>query len=74
MQVALSESEAFLDTWTLVMGFVFVVVVLFMPKGLAGAAEALFNRLVPPPGGDKRTRRRRALSRGGITSETGPAE
>ena len=74
MQGALSESETFLDTWTLVMGFVFVVVVLFMPKGLAGAAEALFNRLVPPPGGDKRTRRGRALSRGGITRETGPAE
>jgi urea transport system permease protein len=45
MQGALSESETFLDTWTLVMGLVFVLVVLFLPKGLAGAAETLTNRL-----------------------------
>ena len=37
MQGTLSESETFLETWTLVMGFIFVLVVLFMPKGLAGA-------------------------------------
>lgn len=36
MQGALSESELFLDTWTLVMGALFVLVVLFLPKGLAG--------------------------------------
>lgn len=45
MQGALSESETFLDTWTLVMGLVFVLVVLFLPKGLAGAAESLTGRL-----------------------------
>lgn len=45
MQGALSESETFLDTWTLVMGLVFVLVVLFLPRGLAGAAEALMSRL-----------------------------
>lgn len=45
MQGALSESEAFLDTWTLVMGFVFVLVVLFLPKGLAGAIELVAERL-----------------------------
>jgi urea transport system permease protein len=45
MQGALSESETFLDTWTLVMGLVFVLVVLFLPKGLAGAAETLMGRL-----------------------------
>ena len=44
MQGALSESEIFLDTWTLIMGFIFVVVVLFLPKGLAGAAELLVQR------------------------------
>jgi urea transport system permease protein len=36
MQGALSESAAFLETWTLVMGALFVLVVLFLPKGLAG--------------------------------------
>jgi urea transport system permease protein len=43
MQGALSESETFLDSWTLVMGLVFVLVVLFLPRGLAGAAQSLAN-------------------------------
>ena len=41
MQGALSESKTFLETWTLVMGGLFVFVVLFLPKGLAGIAELL---------------------------------
>ena len=45
MQGTLSESETFLETWTLVMGFIFVLVVLFMPKGLAGAFGGLSDRL-----------------------------
>ncbi len=45
MQGALSESETFLKTWTLIMGFIFVVVVLFLPKGLAGVVEGLSNRV-----------------------------
>lgn len=47
VQGALSESEAFLETWTLVMGGLFVLIVLFLPKGLAGAFEALARRLPP---------------------------
>lgn len=39
VQGALSESAAFVETWTLVMGALFVLVVLFLPKGLAGLAE-----------------------------------
>lgn len=46
MQGALSESETFLETWTLIMGGLFVAVVLFMPKGLAGAADALLQRVL----------------------------
>ena len=45
MQGSLSESETFLETWTLIMGFVFVIVVLFMPKGIAGAAESMMMKL-----------------------------
>lgn len=45
VQGALSESEAFLDSWTLVMGLLFVIVVLFLPKGIAGAFEAVAARL-----------------------------
>ncbi len=48
VQGALSESEAFLDTWTLVMGLVFVLVVLFLPQGLAGAGHRLLDRLFAP--------------------------
>jgi urea transport system permease protein len=55
MQGALSESETFLDTWTLVMGLVFVLVVLFLPKGLAGAAETLMGRLFRTSGRPSKT-------------------
>jgi urea transport system permease protein len=48
MQGALSESETFLDTWTLVMGLVFVLVVLFLPQGLAGAGQRLMDALFAP--------------------------
>lgn len=53
VQGALSESEAFLETWTLVMGGLFVLIVLFMPKGMAGAFEALARRFpkAAPEGG-----------------------
>lgn len=44
MQGALSESEMFLDTWTLVMGAVFVLVVLFLPNGLAGLVDMIRSR------------------------------
>jgi urea transport system permease protein len=43
MQGALSESAAFLETWTLVMGALFVLVVLFLPKGLAGFAQSAWR-------------------------------
>jgi urea transport system permease protein len=45
MQGALSESEAFLDSWTLVMGVTFVLVVLFLPNGLAGLVTLIRNRM-----------------------------
>jgi urea transport system permease protein len=46
MQGALSESAAFLETWTLVMGALFVLVVLFLPTGLAGLAHGAWSWLV----------------------------
>lgn len=39
VQGALSESETFLDTWTMVMGGLFVLIVLFLPNGLASLVE-----------------------------------
>jgi urea transport system permease protein len=44
VQGSLSESEIFLETWTLLMGLIFILVVLFLPRGLAGLGESLFNR------------------------------
>ncbi len=44
MQGALSESEAFLDTWMLIMGAIFVLVVLFLPNGLAGLIDMLARK------------------------------
>lgn len=41
MQGALSESETFLETWTLVMGALFVLVVLFLPNGIASIIDRL---------------------------------
>ncbi|KWV46192.1 urea ABC transporter permease subunit UrtC [Bradyrhizobium macuxiense] len=46
VQGALSESAAFLETWTLVMGALFVLVVLFLPKGFAGLAQAVWRWIV----------------------------
>jgi urea transport system permease protein len=40
-QGALSESEAFLETWTLIMGALFVIVVLLLPNGLASLPDLI---------------------------------
>lgn len=53
-QGALSESALFLESWTLIMGLVFILVVLFLPNGLAGAARSLERRLFS--GGGRRRR------------------
>jgi urea transport system permease protein len=45
MQGALSESAAFLETWTLVMGGLFILVVIFLPTGLAGLAQTIGARV-----------------------------
>jgi len=50
MQGALSESALFLNTWTLIMGAVFVLVVLFLPNGLAGLVEIFQRRIAKKDG------------------------
>jgi urea transport system permease protein len=39
VQGSLSESPAFLDTWLLIMGALFIVVVLFVPRGLISVLD-----------------------------------
>ncbi len=43
---ALSESEKFIDVWQLIIGIIFIVVVLWLPRGLAGMASDLSLRLI----------------------------
>src|SRR5579875_3238052 len=44
VQGSLSETPAFLDTWMLIMGALFIVVVLFLPKGLISLIDLVFAR------------------------------
>ncbi|MCP1200591.1 urea ABC transporter permease subunit UrtC [Notoacmeibacter sp. MSK16QG-6] len=44
MQGALSESEVFLESWTLIMGGLFVLIVLFLPNGLASLVDIAAER------------------------------
>lgn len=46
IQGSLSETEMFLETWTLLMGLLFILVVLFLPRGLAGLCESLFDKFL----------------------------
>lgn len=62
VQGALSESEFFLDSWTLVMGGLFVLIVLFLPNGLASLIDIALARL----------NKRRMVRRG--HSDTAPSE
>lgn len=45
VQGSLSETPGFLNTWMLIMGALFVAVVLLLPKGLAGVANAAIARI-----------------------------
>ncbi|MBS0327305.1 MAG: urea ABC transporter permease subunit UrtC [Proteobacteria bacterium] len=55
VQGSLSDSKTFLDTWMLIMGALFIVVVLFLPNGLISIVDVIR---------DKRERRRLAAAAG----------
>ncbi|MCC5956189.1 MAG: urea ABC transporter permease subunit UrtC [Natronohydrobacter sp.] len=46
IEASVSESETFQQAWRLIIGVVFVLVVLYMPRGLAGLARDLLARVV----------------------------
>ncbi|MHA7849567.1 urea ABC transporter permease subunit UrtC [Roseovarius sp.] len=46
IEASVSESEMFQQAWRLIIGIVFVLVVLFMPRGLAGLARDALARVV----------------------------
>ena len=44
VQGSLSETQAFLDTWMLIMGALFIIVVLFLPNGLVGLVDLVTGK------------------------------
>lgn len=46
-----SLSESFIDSWQLILGALFILVVVFLPNGLASLAGAVAARFVRPPAG-----------------------
>jgi urea transport system permease protein len=45
IEATASETEALLDVWKVIVGLVFVIAVLFLPRGIAGLATAIGDRL-----------------------------
>jgi len=41
VQGSLSDSKTFLDTWMLIMGALFIIVVLFLPNGLISIVDVI---------------------------------
>ncbi|MEM9197485.1 MAG: urea ABC transporter permease subunit UrtC [Pseudomonadota bacterium] len=47
IEATASETEMFREAWKAIIGLVFVLVVLFLPRGLAGLAQDLVARIAP---------------------------
>jgi urea transport system permease protein len=61
VQGSLSETPAFLDTWMLIMGVLFIVIVLFLPNGLVSIVDVIMAK-----------RRRRVASKTVIATQVTP--
>lgn len=46
IEAQVSETEALVEAWKAIIGLIFVLVVLFMPRGLGGAAHDVLRQLV----------------------------
>jgi urea transport system permease protein len=46
IEAAVSETEALVEAWQAIIGLVFVLVVLFLPRGLAGLVEDVVDRIL----------------------------
>ena len=51
IEATVSETELFVEAWQAIIGLLFVLVVLFLPRGLAGLANDIVDRLL----GDAKT-------------------
>ncbi|MEO1191835.1 MAG: urea ABC transporter permease subunit UrtC [Pseudomonadota bacterium] len=66
VEATVSESEMFVEAWKAIIGLLFVLIVLFLPRGLAGLASDLCDRLLAGT-----AKKRPAAS---TSVRTGPAE
>jgi len=46
IEATVSETEAFVEAWKAIIGLIFVLVVLYLPYGLAGVASSLADRIM----------------------------
>lgn len=46
IEATVSETEAFVEAWKAIIGFIFVMVVLFLPRGLSGIAADLTDWII----------------------------
>jgi urea transport system permease protein len=53
IEATVSETEGFVEAWKAVIGFIFVVVVLFLPRGLAGLAHDVVDWITGRRGNDQ---------------------
>ncbi|MBW6418771.1 urea ABC transporter permease subunit UrtC [Celeribacter sp. PS-C1] len=49
LEARVSETESLVEAWKLIIGFVFVIVVIYLPKGLSGLAHDLMSKLQSAP-------------------------
>ncbi|EEX16490.1 urea ABC transporter, permease protein UrtC [Citreicella sp. SE45] len=57
IEATASETEMFQEAWKLIIGVIFVLVVLYMPRGLAGLAQDLAGRIADARVGGKQRAR-----------------
>ena len=52
ISVTVSETEGFAEAWKAIIGLIFVLVVLYLPRGIAGFAHDLVDRIVTRKSGN----------------------
>jgi urea transport system permease protein len=50
MEAGMSETQALVESWRAIIGAAFILVVLFLPRGLAGLADDLIQKVTRPRG------------------------
>ena len=72
ISATVSETEGFAEAWKVIIGLIFVLVVLYLPRGFAGLAHDLVDRFAQPRQGRFAAggRGRRRLATGGVARMT----